>query len=533
MRGGAALAALTAGAWIYPLMSRNAPHEVGIVLFGTLTILANLYALLAGLRTTADCLSEEKREGTLGLLFLTDLKGYDVVLGKLAATSLNAFYGLLAMFPVMGITLLMGGVSPGEFGRVVLATVNNLLFSLAVGMFCSSVSQDDRKAQGATFLLVLIAAGLPLIGLGFAASMNRPRPALGFLIPSPGFTCFAAFDANYRAGGFATLFWVSAAAVHGLTWMLLGLACFIVPRAWQDKLTRSGRPSFLQRCHQWQLGSPEVRQALRSALLEVNPVLWLTCRERFKPWLVFTGLVGLAAVFLFGCAKLGRDWFGLCIPFALGMHTLLKVWLSNEACRRFAEDRHSGSIELLLATPLSVRQIVYGQQFALWRQFGWPTLAVLAADFLLMVGGGRQIHPDEEAWFGVWLAGMAMLLWDLFALSWVSPWMGLKSAKPSRASQAALMQICVLPWMMFGGGMAMLSILEEITHRGLRVDHWSPGIFIAIWFVISGACNLLFSGWARRRLLRDFREVATRRPDTKSRAGEWGRVLGEWLKGKR
>ncbi len=54
--------------------------------------LAFLYALLEGARNTADCLSEEKRAGTLGLLFLTDLKGYDVVLGKLIATSLNWFF---------------------------------------------------------------------------------------------------------------------------------------------------------------------------------------------------------------------------------------------------------------------------------------------------------------------------------------------------------------------------------------------------------------------------------------------------------
>ena len=68
----------------------------GESLFKLLASLAFIYCLLEGLRNTADCLSEEKREGTLGLLFLTDLKGYDVVLGKLLATSLAGFYGLLA-----------------------------------------------------------------------------------------------------------------------------------------------------------------------------------------------------------------------------------------------------------------------------------------------------------------------------------------------------------------------------------------------------------------------------------------------------
>ena len=55
-------------------------------LFWGLTGSAVFYCLLSGVWFTADCLSEEKREGTLGLLFLTDLKGYDVVFGKLVAT---------------------------------------------------------------------------------------------------------------------------------------------------------------------------------------------------------------------------------------------------------------------------------------------------------------------------------------------------------------------------------------------------------------------------------------------------------------
>src|SRR5581483_8680677 len=72
-----------------------APAQMGGTMFATLSWMVLGFCLLEGGRTTADCLSEERREGTLGLLFLTDLKGYDVVLGKLAATSLNSIYGLL------------------------------------------------------------------------------------------------------------------------------------------------------------------------------------------------------------------------------------------------------------------------------------------------------------------------------------------------------------------------------------------------------------------------------------------------------
>jgi len=92
-------------------MIGGTPKSISMALFGNLTGAAVLYCLFSGVRATADCLSEEKREGTLGLLFLTDLKGYDVVLGKLAGTSLNALYSLLAVVPLLAVPLLLAAVA--------------------------------------------------------------------------------------------------------------------------------------------------------------------------------------------------------------------------------------------------------------------------------------------------------------------------------------------------------------------------------------------------------------------------------------
>src|SRR5436190_22936339 len=47
-------------------------------------------SIFGGALRTSDSLSREKREETLVLLFLTDLKGLDVVLGKLFGASVKA-----------------------------------------------------------------------------------------------------------------------------------------------------------------------------------------------------------------------------------------------------------------------------------------------------------------------------------------------------------------------------------------------------------------------------------------------------------
>src|SRR4026209_2868780 len=103
LRSGVALGVIAAATWIFLISRNESQREIGQIIFYVLTGASLAYCLLAGLRSTADCLSEEKREGTFGLLFLTDLKGYDVVVGKMVASSLSGFYGLLAILPVMGI----------------------------------------------------------------------------------------------------------------------------------------------------------------------------------------------------------------------------------------------------------------------------------------------------------------------------------------------------------------------------------------------------------------------------------------------
>src|SRR6266478_4325553 len=141
---------------------RGGTSGAGSGLFHFLTLITLGFSAFAGVFLTADCLSQEKREGTLGLLFLTDLKGYDVMLGKLAVTSLNAFYALLAICPVLALPLLMCGVTFGEVGGVMLALVNTLVFSLAMGLFISSISWREQNAMmGAAVLLFSAGIILP------------------------------------------------------------------------------------------------------------------------------------------------------------------------------------------------------------------------------------------------------------------------------------------------------------------------------------------------------------------------------------
>src|SRR5438034_6421501 len=221
-------------AGIILVVNLGAPqHQQGRYVFEGLSVLSIIYCLFSGRISTADCLSEEKREGTLGLLFLTDLKGYDVVLGKLAATSVSAFYGLLALLPVLAVRLLLGGVTNAEFWRVALVLVTTFLLSLAVGIFGSALSRDARRAMAANLALgLLLMAVLPAVTAAVIYFATWPVGLEAFMA-CPIYSFYLCDDARYKAEPHH--FWWSVAVIHLLTWLLLALTACIVPRTWQDK----------------------------------------------------------------------------------------------------------------------------------------------------------------------------------------------------------------------------------------------------------------------------------------------------------
>src|SRR5437867_3465722 len=266
----AALSAILVFAGTLWFEGRAPPKELGSDVFHVLSGLFVFSSVMAGIRYTADSLSEEKREGTLGLLFLTDLKGYDVVLGKLAATSVNAFYGLIAIFPVLAIPLLLGGVSIGEFWRIVLVLANTLFFSLAAGIFVSGTSRSARKAMSGTLILILlINAGLPSLGGWLAYQHQAASVNTAFLLPSVGYAYALVFDAQYRAG--PNEFRWSVVLTHGFAWLFLALASIAARNSWQDKPVGALAARWRQRWQRWSYGNAAERSAFRRRLLDLSP----------------------------------------------------------------------------------------------------------------------------------------------------------------------------------------------------------------------------------------------------------------------
>jgi hypothetical protein len=211
-------------------------------------------------------------------------------------------------------------------------------------------------------------------------------------------------------------------------------------------------------------------------MLAVNPIWWLTSRrahQRVWLWVVVL-IVCLGGGVGFIVAQGNSTALGSILVGAIVLHLGLAVWVAFEASNSFAEARGTGAMELLLSTPLPVRQILRGQHLALRELFLGPLILVLC--FCLV-------------WFVL----------DLFAVAEVGMWFGLTAQKPTQALTKTVAFVLVLPLLLVAAPCC-----------------WpiGPGLMVAK--------SVIFFTWAQNKLETEFRRAATERYDL-PRTTKWFR----------
>lgn len=455
---------------------------------------------LAG--NTADCISEEKREGTLGLLFLTDLNGWDVALGKLFANALQSFYAVLGTFPVVAIVLTLGGVSLGQFCKVALALLNVFFFAHTAGLLASVLSRVQSRAHAtAAVLLFGFLTGPPLLA-GIVSDWNFGPPALLLAAVSPG---YALVQIMLPGGG--DFFWFSLVVVHLTAWFFLALASWRLPYCWQDK-AGPVRLRWRDRFRQWTYGRPAFREDLRRRLAGVNAFFWLVSRNRLTP-LVFPILLALVvSLLIWGLWESdSSDRVGFMIPFVLMLHSALLGGVSSEAGQHLEEQRRTGALEFILCTtPLTPNEIIAGQWLALRRLFLRPLMAVLAVDmFMLLVNHTHFVRANAEDKLTSDLFmtfTMIMLVVDFIAAGHVGIWraMANKQARRNVGAVETFFLLIAIPLLILAAIGALLALFDW--------DPESAVLPLCLWFILALATAVVTSVTAKHQLATRFREMA-------------------------
>jgi hypothetical protein len=249
-------------------------------------------------------------------------------------------------------------------------------------------------------------------------------------------------------------------------------------------------------------------------LLDRNAFYWLAARDRIKAHYVWLFVGSLALIWFVSGWMMGGfilDW-EISVVLLLVCFVFMKVWLVSEVCTRLVEDRSSGAFELLLSSPLSVREMVRGQTLALRRQFGRPVIALLGLTFLLMswaVRSSHYGHSNAEIRLLFWSL-MIMLAADLVTLKWVALWQAIQSGQVNRAASAACARVLLLPTLAF----LITCVLWALTVQVLGsnpVEGGVIGTICILWLLIGLAADAFFGLRARWLFLHHFRDVAAQR----------------------
>jgi ABC-type transport system involved in multi-copper enzyme maturation permease subunit len=401
--GGLALVAVLVMSWLGDIGGPGA----GGRLFGSFhrALFFSIWILVPLL--TADCISRERREGTLPLLFLTPLRARDIVYAKGLAHGLRSFTLWLAVLPLFTICFLGGGVGWPEVVLSALVNFSSICLALGAGLLASSRTRVWTRAlawAACLGFLFLTSFGMLLLFvllIYWTAHAGRPLPGLSDLAGSPQECLGVMIDPQQMCQWwFITFRWGPGALVRIYATIAslcaLGLYVFCRFSAWNVERTWQETPSsnrviwLKEKLFKPVLFQKQLRGWLRWELRH-NPIGWLERRSwsgRLVVWAWFAVVICVYSSVFANLALYQRIFHALQSLLA----TLLAGSIAISAASSFRRERETGVLELLLVAPLREWQIIAGRVRGLWGQF-IPAAGLLFAVWLY---GATFLSTDDE-----------------------------------------------------------------------------------------------------------------------------------------
>ena len=139
-------------AWVLPFIFL--PNNGSTILLTVTIISIIIFGISAGV-TVSDSISSERREDTLGLLILTPLSPFSILMGKLTTGVLQYLLSLFAVTPFLALPILSGGVTWGDILRCCLSIWTITFLGLSIGLFWTVLCRHFRNSSTACIITAL------------------------------------------------------------------------------------------------------------------------------------------------------------------------------------------------------------------------------------------------------------------------------------------------------------------------------------------------------------------------------------------
>ncbi|MEX0716787.1 MAG: ABC transporter permease [Planctomycetaceae bacterium] len=331
----------------------------GSLVFQVFSLVQLALVLFFALLFTAGSIAQEKDRRTLILLLMTDLRDRELVLGKLAASSLIVAVLLATSLPVFALVHMLGGVSREQLVWSLAISAATAMAAASWGALAAFWREKTFQTLAVGVLGVVGFLGVVELAVGVtgtawpaaarvAAAFDPFRGMLSILDPLSG---------HPETGPMRVSAWGTVLAMLGLS-AALGLATVLRLRVWNPPraVYEGTRPA-------------EATRAQARAVWH-NPVVWREIRTRAYGRkivvikLAYLALAGALLAWLARAGSSGDQIVGVISPtgFAFVALALLSLLLINaQSVTALTSERDAGTLELLLVTDVTAREFIFGK----------------------------------------------------------------------------------------------------------------------------------------------------------------------------
>ena len=353
--------------------------NVGLLLFQIVAFVQLLLTLFFATLSAASAVSQEKDRRTFVLLLLTDMRDYEIVLGKLVGALLPILILLFVSTPVLAMLLLLGGIDPEQVLQAVLVLFASAAAAGSLGGLVALWREKTYQALALSVLFLVLymclSQGVSSVGPLLASGVNwtdaqawlDPFVAMQSVLEPP----TGGWQGIAPAYGYVLVMIVLCVAMNGVgIWKL---------RKWNP----SGEP-IIQRevisaavADEGAEADAEVAAEKRAkahaapgAVRRVwaNPILWREIRTLAygrRPLLVkFAFAIVLTLIVYFAVSELNRPGGrpGFAAAYGLVPVAVLSLLLvAAQAVTSITSERDGGALDVLLVTDVSPKEFVFGK----------------------------------------------------------------------------------------------------------------------------------------------------------------------------
>jgi ABC-type transport system involved in multi-copper enzyme maturation permease subunit len=470
---------------------RNA--ELGAEFFAVFAFFSCFAMALIGPILTATAINSERLQNTLAVLMMTPINAWQIAAGKLFSRLLVAITLLGLSLPVLAVVRLLGGVEGWQVGAVLLLSLSTVIFTASLGLFISTIASRAYAVIILSYaILLLIWAAIPSALAMFGAWLSQNRPSewpvyayCGVILPFfqiAQVVSLGMLPASVAAWPVCVIYQFVVS-----TLLLLWTALLLRRRARRELAGETAvarvQPPPLPPASAQTAGKPPVPAAVgapaaspqappsqqsRQRDVGDNPVLWREIRrpvfakvwQRVAAILIVLGcLMGMyilihASSYSRTSNLLRPDTHAVFACVFCGILTVVGAIFSATA---IAAEKEGNTWTLLIATPLSARQIVLGKLAGMLRRLWWPMLLVIGNFTAFGLFGA--LSPVSVAVI-IWITASCNVIWVATGLY--------LSLQVKSATFAAVLNL-LLPLGLYLGVLVLLAIADGFGNARGRI----------------------------------------------------------------